>query len=141
MALLLNGVNYAWANITIPMFGLPLIGVTKINYKQSQVKDNNYGMGREPVSRGYGNIEYEGEIEMYYDEVVRLNQAAIAAGGKSILDIPWFDLPIVFGGVGVAVNTTILQATEFKENPLQANQGDTKLLVTIPLIIGGIIHR
>lgn len=141
MALLVNGVNYAWANITVALFGVPVIGITKISWKQSQVKDNNYGFGKEPVSRGYGNVEYEGEMELYYDELVRLNQAAIVAGGKSILDIPWFDLPIVFGGQGVAVTTTILTAVEFKENPLQANQGDTKLLVTVPLVIGGIIHR
>lgn len=137
MSLLVNGVNYAWANINVALFGVPLYGITKINYKKSQVKDNNYGLGKEPISRGYGMVEYEGDMEIYVDELKRL---AAAAPNQNILDIPWFDIPIVFSGSGVLVRTTVLQAVEFKEDPLQASQGDTKLLVSIPLIIGGIKH-
>jgi len=51
---LINGVNYSWINATIPIFGIPLIGITKFMVKRSQVKENNYGRGAEPVSRGYG---------------------------------------------------------------------------------------
>ena len=54
---LINGVNYSWINATIPIFGIPLIGVTKFMVKRSQVKENNYGRGAEPVSRGYGRKE------------------------------------------------------------------------------------
>lgn len=137
MALLINGTNYSWANITVALFGTPIYGITKINYKESQVKENNYGLGKQPVSRGYGNVEYEGEIEIYYDELVRITTAF---GGK-LMDIPWFDMVVVFGGAGVQVNTLILRAVEFKEESLQANQGDTKLLITIPIILAGVERR
>jgi len=136
--LLINGVNYAWANITLALFGVPLYGITKINYKKSQVKDNNYGLGKEPISRGYGMVEYEGDIEIYVDELKRLSAAA---PDGDILKIPWFDIPIIYSGDGVLVRTTTLKAVEFKEDPLSASQGDTKLVVSVPLIIGGIVHK
>lgn len=137
MPILVNGVNYAWANITLVLFGVPVTGITKINYKRTQVKENNYGWGREPISRGYGMVEYEGDIEIYIDEWKRLISAA---PGHDPLQIPFFDIPIVWNGEGVQVSSTILRACEFKEDPLSASQGDTKLYVTIPLVIGGLTH-
>ena len=51
---LINGVNYSWANISVILFGQPVIGIVSIMYKAKQEKKNNYGSGTEPVSRGYG---------------------------------------------------------------------------------------
>lgn len=135
MPVLVNGVNYDWGNITLTLFGVPVIGITKINYKRSQKKENNYGWSRDPVSRGYGNFEYEGEIELYTDEWKRI---IAASPQRNPLQIPWFDIPVVYGGTQVLATRDILRACEFLEDPLAANQGDTKLLVTIPLIIGKI---
>jgi hypothetical protein len=135
MSVLVNGVNYDWGNITLVLFGVPVIGIKKINYKRSQKKENNYGWGREPVSRGYGNFEYEGDIDIYTDEWKRI---IAASPNRNPLEIPWFDIPVVFGGVGVLPTKDVLRAVEFMEDPLAASQGDTSLIVTIPLIIGKI---
>lgn len=135
MPVLVNGVNYAWGNISLILFGVPVVGISKINYKRSQVKDNNYGHGQEPISRGYGNFEYEGSIELYTDEWKRI---IAASPDRNPLKIPMFDVPVTFSGDGVAYNRDVLRAVEFKEDPLDANQGDTKLYITIPLIIGRI---
>lgn len=135
MGVLVNGVNYAWGNISLILFGVPVVGVSKISYKRSQVKENNYGHGQEPVSRGYGNLEYEGNIELYTDEWKRI---IAASPGRNPLRIPFFDVPVTFSGDGVSYTKDVLRAVEFKEDPLDGNQGDTKLLVTIPLIIGRI---
>lgn len=132
---LINGVNYAWANIQFVLFGVPVVGITKINYKRSQKKENNYGAGQEPVSRGYGNKEYEGDIEIYTDEWKRI---IAASPDRDPLKIPWFDIPVLFQGEGLLPQRDVLRAVEFMEDPLASNQGDTKLLVSIPLIIGGI---
>jgi hypothetical protein len=47
---LINGINYSWANITVVLFGVPVVGILKIDYKRKQKKENNYGFGSEPVS-------------------------------------------------------------------------------------------
>ena len=132
---LINGINYSYANIKMILFGVPVVGITKVSYKRKQTKENNYGLGSQPVSRGYGNYEYEGSIEMYVDEWKRIIAAAPL---RDPMAIPPFDISIVFGGTSVAADRDTLRAVEFLEDPLDANQGDTKLMVTIPLIIGGI---
>jgi hypothetical protein len=132
---LINGINYSWANVTINLFGVPVVGITKIDYKSMQKKENNYGIGAQPVSRGYGNYEYEGTIELYVEEWKRI---IAASPNRDPLRIAPFNIQVVYGGSGVAVDKDVLRAVEFMENPLTASQGDTKLLVSIPLIIGAI---
>lgn len=132
---LINGINYSWANITVIGLGVPFIGITKIDYNAKQEKTNNYGAGSQPVSRGYGRVEYEGSIELYLDDWKRI---IAAAPNRNPLEIPFFDISVVFSGAGVLPTTEVLRSVEFLENPMTANEGDTKLLITIPLIIGTI---
>lgn len=132
---LINGINYSWANISLVLFGVPVVGITKIDYKRKQKKENNYGAGSQPTSRGYGNYEYEGSIEIYTDEWKRIIAAAPL---NDPLAIPPFDVQVVFSGTGVLPTKDVLRSAEFLEDPLSAGQGDTKLMVTIPLVIGAI---
>ncbi len=132
---LVNGVNYAWVNLNLVLFGIPIKGITKISWKKKAEKTNNYGAGPDPVSRASGRNEYEASIEVYRDEWQRIIDIAPE---KDPLQIPPFDIPVVFGGSRVTANTVILQACEFLEDAFEANEGDTSLKITIPLIIAGI---
>lgn len=132
---LINGINYDWANITLVLFGIPVYGIVKIAYKRKQKKDNNYGFGQDPISRGYGNREYEGSIEIYQDELQFL---IAAAPDRDILKIQPFDIQVIFSGLKVPYTKHVLRACEFTEDDFSAAQGDTKLLVTMPLIIASI---
>ena len=135
---LINGVNYSWANIKLILFGVPVVGITKISYKTKQKKENQYGAGYEPVSRGYGNKEYEGSIEIYTDELKRIINSA---PNRDLMAIPPFNIDIVFedGNSGFLTQDK-LQMCEFTEEGLDASQGDTKLLVSLPLVIGKIVR-
>jgi hypothetical protein len=135
---LINGVNYSWGNVKLILFGLPVVGITKISYGKEQVKDNNYGFGYEPISRGYGNITYTAEIEIYQDELKRL---IASAPNRDILSIAPFDIQVIFAGSNAQINTDVLQMCEFTKDSVEAAQGDSKLLVTIPIVIAGIDHR
>jgi hypothetical protein len=132
---IVNGVNYSWSNVSLILFGTPVIGILSIDYKRKQKKENNYGAGSQPVSRGYGNYEYEGSIELYTDTW----KAIIAnSPNRDPLLIEPFDIPVTFTGTGVTTTKDVLRAVEFMEDPLETKSGDTKLTVKIPLIIGGI---
>ena len=136
MAALINGINYSWSNIKVILFGVPVIGITKIDYKTKQKKDNNYGAGYEPVSRGYGSKEYEGSIEIYTDELKRI---IALAPGRDLMQIPPFQIQVIYEDqLGILVSTDILEMCEFMEEGLSASQGDTKLLTSLPLAIGAI---
>ncbi len=136
-AVLINGVNYSWRNVTMVLFGVPVKGIAKISYKKKQEKTNNYGAGDDPTSRGYGRKEYEASIELYRDEWQKIIDVAPT---KDPLEIPPFDIVVCFGGSRVTAKTDILQSCEFLEDAFDANEGDTKLMVTLPLIIAGVKH-
>jgi hypothetical protein len=131
---LINGVNYSWANITLSLFGVPVKGITKIDYNRKQTKENNYGAGAEPISRGYGNIEYEGSIDLYLDEWKAICKSA--PSGDPLAIAP-FNVIITYGVNRATAIVDTLQMVEFMEDPLSTSQGDTKIVVTIPLVIGG----
>jgi hypothetical protein len=130
-----QGVNYTWQNAAIILFNVPLVGITKISIKEKQSKTNEYGMGREPIYRGYGNKEYEASLSVYFDELVKWVNAT--SNGK-ILDIPYFDFPMVLGGTRVLPQKVIVRGAEFLESPFEVAQGDTKIIVDIPMVISGV---
>lgn len=132
---LINGINYSWASVSLILFGVPVAGITKINYNRKQKKENNYGAGPYPVSRGYGNYEYDGSIELYIDEWKRI---IAAAPNRDPLQIPPFDIQVIFQGTGLTPDKDVLRSVEFMEDPLATSQGDTKITITIPLLIAQI---
>lgn len=134
---LINGVSYGWGNIQLVLFGVPVVGITKIDYKAKQTKENLYGAGYKPVSRGYGKYEYEGSIEIYTEEWKRI---IAAAPNRDPLSIAPFDIEVVFAGNRVAPEKDSLKMCEFLENPLSSSEGDTSIKVSIPLIIGDIVR-
>jgi hypothetical protein len=132
---LINGINYAGSNVSVNPFGTPLQGITAISWSEEQQKDDNYGLGVEPISRGYGMKKYTASMEVYLDEVMAF---IAAAPNKSLMQIPPFDIPITFGGTGVLVNKVVLRSCEFKNSPVEVKSGDTKILVKLDLAIAGV---
>jgi len=140
MAVLINGVSYSSANVKLVLFGVPVIGVTAIEYSAKQKKENNYGLGFDPVSRGYGQKEYTGKITLY-----REVWAAIIANAPGLdpLDIPMFDIQVIFGGTPtrpLSVKTDVLQACDFLEDPFSVKSNDTAIMIDLPIIIGKVLH-
>lgn len=134
---LINGINYSWSNVKFTLFGVPVVGITSISYSVKQTKENNYGIGVDPVSRGYGNKEYEGAIEIYRDEWQRIIDASPL---KDPLLITPFNIYVLFGGTSVNFRQDTLRSVEFLNDPLETKQGETKLIVKLDLIIAGIDH-
>ena len=131
---LINGVSYSWAQIQLVISGVPFTGITKITYKEKQNKKNNYGIGLLPVSRGYGNIEFEGSIEMYQETLQQIR--AISPFGK-IASLPPFPINVLFENpTNPSIHT--LLAVEFLNDDFDATQGDTEEKATINIIIGDI---
>jgi hypothetical protein len=135
MPALVNGVSYSWVHINFILYGVPVKGITKITWKKKSDKVNNYGAGPDPVSRGYGRNEYEASIELYREEWQRIIDIS---PNKDPLSIPPQDVPVVFGGSRVTAKTVVLQAVELLEDAFEANEGDTSLKISVPLIIAGV---
>ena len=129
---LINGIANSWNNITCIISGVPIIGITNIEWNYKQAKDLNYGAGAYPVSRGYGKKEYSGSIEIYYETLKAIEQIAPL---KDITNIPSFDIVVTFAGGGIIPNVVVLKSCEFMEMPFAVSQGDTKISIKIPLSV------
>jgi hypothetical protein len=114
--------------------GRTSVGVTEIEYKETQEKENIYGAGDEPVSRGYGKKGYEASITLPAEEVDALE---LIAPDGDITKIPPFPITVSFTE-GSRVKTDILQFAEFMENGRSSKTGDKTIPVKLPLIIAGI---
>ena len=133
---LINGINYASANvgIIIPILGA-VVGVAEINYSKDQQVDDNYGLGQDAVSRGFGQNKYTADITIYKDV---WNRVIDASPERDPAKLPLFDIVVTFGGAGVPFRKETLRAVTFKNNPMAVKSGDTKLTCKIDLAVGGI---
>lgn len=132
---LINGISYSWGNIVLVLFGVPVKGITEIEYTSKQKKENNYGAGTKAVSRGYGNEEFDASITLYREELARIKAAA---PGKNIMKIPPFPIQIAWINETGQVDSVSLKACEFTELAFKAAQGDTSHKIKLPLIVADI---
>jgi hypothetical protein len=88
---LINGTEYTHADIKLNILGIPVIGVTSIDYSDKQEITLNHATGQLPVSRGFGPVIFEGAITLTMKEVQRLSNAA--PSGR-IQNIPDFDIGV-----------------------------------------------
>ncbi len=132
---LINGKAHEWADITLVLFGVPVAGITAISYKMKQEMENNYGAGNRPVSRGHGNVMPEASITLLAEEVEAITAQAPE---RNLMAIPEFDVVVAYlpeGGVPVQ---HVIKYCRFTENSRDVKQGDKKIEVQIPLIVGDI---
>lgn len=88
---LINGVEYTHADIVCNILGVPVIGITAIDYSDKQEITLNHSTGTLPSSRGFGPVMFEASITMTTKEVQRLS--AVAPLGR-IQNIPDFDIGV-----------------------------------------------
>jgi len=133
---LINGKTYDYVSITMTILGVPILGVKSINYTEEQEKNNNYGTGTMPVSRGQGEIKCSGSLELPMEEVERIRSAS--PNGK-LLDIGMFDIVIVHGVIGKIVTHT-LKNVEFLDDGVETSSGDTQISRTFNILPSHIIY-
>lgn len=133
---LINGKAYDYTQITLSILGTPLAGVSNINYTQTQEKNNNYGTGNMPVSRGHGAVETTCSLEISMNDVERLRAAAT---DRNLLSIAAFDIIVVFTN-GTTVHKHIIKNCEFSDDGVETSQGDTDIKRTFNLTPSHIVY-
>ena len=136
---MVNGISYAFAQITPIILGIVPPSVTEITYTRLQKTESQYGLGVQPVSVGYGHYEYKGSIKMLLDDWVSFIDAA---PNNDPMSIPPFNIQVVYSATTRNVaRTDVLQFCIFQEDPLKSATGDMKIEVEIPLLVGGIVKN
>ncbi len=134
---LINGQAYDYTQIIMSVLGVPVAGVTSINYTEEQEKTNNFGAGNRPVSRGRGAIEASGSIELSMNEIEALRDAAPSG---SMLKIPPFEITIVYLNLQKVV-THKLKNVEFTNDGVETSQGDTDICRTFDIVMSDVKYR
>ena len=134
---LINGQAYDYTQIIMSVLGVPVAGVTSINYTEEQEKTNNFGAGNRPVSRGRGAIEASGSIELSMNEIEALRDAAPSG---SMLKIPPFEITIDYLNLQKVV-THKLKNVEFTNDGVETSQGDTDIRRTFDIVMSAVKYR
>lgn len=131
----INNVAYSWAMVELTCPALTgesnpgsqlLAGVTAINWERKRNIQPNYGIGGEPVNRGFGNMTYTASITMDYN-----TQVALRALRGSLMNLGEFDLVISFanemGTDDWSTETITLKGCIFSEDGMDVKQDDTTI--------------
>ena len=132
---LINGKAYEWADITVNILGVAVVGITSIEYEEKQAMQNVYGAGRYPVSRGYGAIEPTAKITISMEDVQSI--MSVAPLGR-LQDIPEFDISVVFIDSALVTVKHKLRNVRFMNNTRKSSQGETSIPVEFDLILSHI---
>ena len=128
----INNKEYAWGDITVVVFGRPLVGITGIEYKPKKAKEVKHGWGRNPKSIQHGKREYEGTLTLMQSELIALNQAARAKGYKDILDVD-FDIIITYEA-GLVVTVDKICCASITDFNLGMKEGDAQAEISLPFV-------
>ena len=128
---LVNGMLYSWADIVATISGVPLTGITAIEYGDSQDVVNKYGAGRHPVGRAKGRITPSAKITLYQEEVESIQ--AQAPNGR-IQDIAPFDITVTYLPDSGIIRTDKIRNVQFSSNSRKWKEGDTGQEVELELV-------
>lgn len=132
-----NSEEYGFVDLQVLMLGRPIVGLRGIRYKEMQEKKNTHGSGRKPIARTRGAIDYEGSVKILLSELRALLQSQ--GNGASIVGIKPFDVVATYAPkVGDVITTDRLAYVEFTECEVKVDQGDTEVVIELPIIIGDI---
>lgn len=134
---LINGQAYDFQLITAVVLGVPLPSISAINYTEEQEKENNFGLGDRPVSRGKGAINASGSLDISMNDIEALRDVAPQG---SLLQIPAFDIVVVYGNPQKPV-THVLKNCEFIDDGVETSQNDKDVKRTFGLVISHIKYR
>lgn len=131
----INNVAYSWSLVQLTSPALTgssdanptiLIGVSALKWNIEHKVETNYGLGGEPVNRGFGNTTYTASITMDYNTQVQLR-----ALGGSLMNLGEFDLIVSFsnemGSDDWTEETVTLKGCLFNEDGLEVSQDDTNI--------------
>ncbi len=130
-----------WSDVTVQIAGATVTKLRGISYKAMKDKELLHAAGDSPISIQSGNRTYEGNIKVLKGALDDMNRAAIAAGGKDVLDLA-FDVVIVYKPKGSRVlQTDVLVNVEIKEFQKGWDQGAKSMDVDLPILFTDMVTQ
>jgi hypothetical protein len=113
--------------LPINIAGVPVVGITAIEYDEKQTIENIYSMGHHLIGRGYGNIEPTATITCLMSEVEAFRAAS--PSGR-LQDIAPFVIVVSYAQVNYTrIITHKIRNCQFTDNPVSHTQGSPNTVV------------
>lgn len=132
---LINGREYGWGDIVVNISATSVTGIRAIKYEEDQEKENIYGAGRNPVSRGYGRVKTTGSITVLAATVFAMQ--AVAPKGK-LHNIAPFPIVVSYQPESGPIVKHILKNCEFKKTTFDWKEGDMSKDIELELVISHV---
>ena len=128
---LINGELCGWADIVVAIAGVPVTGITAIEYEDKQEVENKYGAGRYPVGRAKGKITPTAKITLYKEEVDAIQRQS--PNGR-IQDVAPFDIIVTYIPSSGIVTTDVIRNCSFTTNGRPWKNDDNAMVVDLDLV-------
>lgn len=128
---MINGTLYSWADVVVVIGGVPVTGITAIEYDDKQDIANVYGAGRFPIGRAKGRITTSAKINLLQEEVEAIQRNA--PNGR-LQDIAPFEIIVSYLPDNGIIVTDKIRNVSFTENARKWKEGQTASEVELPLL-------
>lgn len=132
---LINGVLHSWGEIVVTIAGVPVTGITAIEYGDKQEVVNHYGAGRHAVGRSKGRITPSAKITLYQEEVEAL---LLKSSNGRLQDLEMFDIIVSYIPENGLIVVDKIRNCSFTNNDRKWKEGDTKQEVELELVVSHI---
>lgn len=132
---LINGVAYTHADVVVNIGGVPIIGITAINYEENQSMTANYSTGHRATSVGFGPLEAIGSMTMTMEAMELIS--SVAPEGV-IQNLPFFPIGINYLPEGGILARHRLENVKMMTRKQASQTGNSQIEVTVDLFIAKI---
>ena len=138
---LINGISYGWSSVTVLINNVPVIGIKSLDYSTTLDAQNQYGRGSKPISRSVGNYTYTGSMTLQKGEVLSLTRAAKILNYDDIIELPFFDVQVIYQQVGsAAFHIDVLHDCQFLDAPTTLAQGEGESVISLNILPSHITY-
>jgi len=133
-----NGQIYSWGDMTCVIAGVPVAGISAVDYKEDQAMDPVYGAGNRQVGYSKGKITNSGSITLAKEELESLQKASFSG---RLQDLPEFNVIVSFLTEDGKMANHTLKYCRFKNNGRSLSEGNGIISQQIDLMIGEIVWK
>lgn len=134
---LINGRAFDFAQIVATILDVPITSISAVTYVEEQEKENNFGAGSRPVSRGHGAINANASVDISMNDIEALRDAA---PDGSLLKIPSFDIVVTFLNEQRVIKH-VVKNCEFLDDGVETAQDDKDVKRTFALVASHVKFR
>jgi len=149
-SILINGKIHDWTDVAVTIMGVPVSGITSINWKIDKEKELQYGSGSAPHGVGYGHMKYSCNFELTLAQAQEFEKAAHNVG-KDATNYAPFLITVQYAEKKIGEGNVIEQSwdshtvvlTDVDITSIDAGQadGNKKLTRKYTAIVGRIFFR